>query len=134
MSANVTDDVKPKPLVRLAAAVSRRKGLISICLYCIGVVGMLLLPLAGKAIYHDENALLVGHSESVIRSVICILHSCTAADSVICIIPSCTEADRSRGSSSRFVETTNGVLAPQEGPGGAQRPAVCVTAAQAAAG
>lgn len=58
-----------KPLARLAAAISINSGRLSALLYCLGCAGLLLLPLAGKAIYHDENALLVGHSESVIRYV-----------------------------------------------------------------
>jgi hypothetical protein len=38
-------------------------------LYCIGVAGLLLLPLAAKRIDFDENALLVGSSETRIRLV-----------------------------------------------------------------
>jgi hypothetical protein len=61
-----------RPLQRLTAAASRNPGLISCALYALGIASLVLLPLAGKAIYHDENALLVGHSESVIRSAAAI--------------------------------------------------------------
>ena len=58
---------RARPLGRLFKAATRHPGRISALLYCLGVAGLLALPLTGKAIYHDENALLVGHSESVIR-------------------------------------------------------------------
>lgn len=58
---------KARLISRLAAAAVRRADALSACLFLIGIAGLLALPLAGKAIYHDENALLVGHAESVIR-------------------------------------------------------------------
>lgn len=60
---------RAKLVGRLAAAAMRRADTISACLFLLGIAGLLALPLAGKAIYHDENALLVGHAESVIRCV-----------------------------------------------------------------
>ena len=65
----VQDSAKPraKPLVRLGSFALRRASHLSGILYCAGVLGLLLLPLAAKDIYHDENALLVGHAESRIR-------------------------------------------------------------------
>ena len=60
---------RAKLVGRLAAAAVRRANTISACLFLLGIAGLLALPLAGKAIYHDENALLVGHAESVIRCV-----------------------------------------------------------------
>lgn len=58
---------KARLMARLAAAAVRRADTLSACLYLLAIAGLLTLPLAGKAIYHDENALLVGHAESVIR-------------------------------------------------------------------
>jgi hypothetical protein len=69
---------RTKLVGRLAAAVIRRADTISTCLFLAGIAGFLALPLAGKAIYHDENALLVGHAESVIRCV-CYSHDFEAA-------------------------------------------------------
>lgn len=66
---------KARPLAGLTAATIKRAGLLSVCLYVLAVVGLLALPLAGKAIYHDENALLVGHAESVIRCRLYVDHS-----------------------------------------------------------
>jgi hypothetical protein len=60
---------RAKLVGRVAAATLRRADTISVCLFLLGIAGLLALPLAGKAIYHDENALLVGHAESVIRCV-----------------------------------------------------------------
>lgn len=60
---------RARPVARLAAAASSKVGLLSAGLYVLAIAGLLALPLAGKAIYHDENALLVGHAESVIRCV-----------------------------------------------------------------
>lgn len=63
------EDARPvSPLHKVLAFVVHYAGVVTLILNCLAWIGLLIMPLGGKEMYHDENALLVGHSETLIRN------------------------------------------------------------------
>ena len=58
---------RKKPLLRLMDAAAAHAGALSWVLLTLGVLGMLLVPLAGRKIFFDENSLLVGSARAYVR-------------------------------------------------------------------
>lgn len=58
---------RKKPLLRLLDAVSARSGALSTLFLCIGVAGLLALPLFERKVKFDEKSLMAGGARPSIR-------------------------------------------------------------------
>ena len=58
---------RKKPLLRLMDAAVAHASALSWVLLTLGTLGMLVVPLAGRKIFFDENSLLVGSARAYVR-------------------------------------------------------------------